>query len=135
MATKRITGARIPKTAGVTSEVTQYTMQAEFCRMKKSFAYSVTLEQHLFIKSHGGSEFLRDLVSWFAEQEKKAVNRSLANIACGAAKGTEEFGAFMFDGVPVLIDRETRTPLWETYFWAKENNAGLKETAQNFSTN
>lgn len=79
---------------------------------KKSIAVTLTYGQIAYLKTHGGSVWLRDLITWFMGQEQRAV----AN--CKGA--LDDYGSFSFNGYPVLFDVEDGRPLWETYFWAKE---------------
>lgn len=124
--TKTIIGYTTPKVAGVVSEKHTISMDRALSEMKKSVAYSVTLEQYLYVKAHGGSEWLRDLITWFMGQEKKAIEGAILN---------EKDGGFSFLGYPVLFDVDTRAPMWETYFWAKEHDEkNKKKVRDHFNT-
>lgn len=120
--TKLIAGTKIPRMQGVLSEHTEYLCREDVLEVRKQYTYSVTVEQHLFIKSRGGSEFLRELITWFAKMEQKIIDKNMASSFC---KLDNTFGYIpSFDDFPMIIDMEKRSPLWETYFWAKEH--GIK---------
>ena len=114
--TKLITGTKIPRMQGVLSEHTEYLCRDDILEVRKQYTYSVTVEQHLFIKSRGGSEFLRELITWFAKEEQRLIDKGAGSYCC---KLDGSFGYIpSFDGLPLLFDIEKRSPLWVTYFWA-----------------
>lgn len=108
-----IKGCTFPKKAGVLREEHKTIVDPTLAKVKTQVTYSLTTEQYVFVKNRGGSAFLRDLISWFAAQEAKAISNAVQG------NGT---GAFSFNGYPVLMDIDAQKPMWETYYWAKEHN-------------
>lgn len=117
--TKLIAGTKVPRMQGVLSEHTEYLCREDILEVRKQYTYSITVEQHLFIKSRGGSEFLRELINWFAQREQEIIDKHMQSSSYRLDK---TFGYMpCFNDVPMIIDEDKRSPLWATYFWAKEH--------------
>lgn len=121
-----IRGNTVPKILGVIEEQHTVVVENSVLSTKRACTYQLTMQQFLFIKTHGGSEFMRALLEWFAKAEESAVKASRP-LKTKEHKDTP-FTYFKFGGVPVIVD-ENSTPLWETYLWAKAHKVTDPEGA------
>ena len=114
-----IRGNTVPRQAGIIEEQHTVVVENSVLSTKRACTYQLTMQQFLFIKTHGGSEFMRALLEWFAKAEASAVKAS-RRLKTKEQQATP-FTYFEFGGVPVIVD-ENSTPLWRTFLWAKAHN-------------
>lgn len=67
-----IRGNTVPKISGVIEEQHTVVVENSVLSTKRACTYQLTMQQFLFIKTHGGSEFVRALLEWFAKAEERS---------------------------------------------------------------
>ncbi|WP_293702374.1 hypothetical protein [uncultured Parasutterella sp.] len=122
----KISGNTVPKIPGVYEEHKEITVDSAIMETKKLCAYTLTMEQYIFVKTHGGSEFMRALLDWFAKAEAKQIET--AQPLKTKEQQATPFSYFTFGGIPVIVD-DKHTALWETYLWAKAHKVSDPEGA------